>query len=107
MRFDKSHIKSGIVGAMIGAGSVWGINALLGLSNSTVSSFINTSSYRGKASMYERVETDADGEVFITTKGKKYHREDCYILRQSDEVKRSSRSDVISVGYEPCKKCRP
>ncbi len=107
MKFDKSHIKSGIVGAMIGAGSVIGINALSDLSKSTVSSFFETSSHKGGASMYERVETDADGDVFITTKGKKYHREGCFILRQSDEVKQSSRSDVISAGYKPCKKCRP
>jgi len=107
MKFDKNHIKSGIVGAMLGAGSVMGINALSDYTNGTISSFFNTSSYRGKASMYARVEANANGDVFITTKGKKYHREGCYILRQSDAMKRALRSDVLSIGYEPCKKCRP
>jgi len=105
MKFDKSHIKSGIVGAMIGAGCVTGINEMS--DNSTISSFFDFLSHRGKASMFDRVEEDADGDVFITTKGKKYHRGGCYILRKSDEVKRALRSEVINVGYEPCKKCRP
>ena len=107
MKFDKSHIRSGIVGAMIGAGSVMGINELSDNGNSTIFSFFDASSHRGKVSMFERVEANDDGDAFITTKGKKYHRGSCYILRQSDEVKRALRSEVIDVGYEPCKKCRP
>lgn len=107
MKLDKSHIKSGIVGAMLGAGSVMGFNALSGHSNGTMSSFFDSMSHRGRASMYERVGADADGDVFITTKGKKYHKGGCYILRQSDEVKQASQSVVIGAGYEPCKKCRP
>jgi len=57
--------------------------------------------------MFDGVEADADGNVFITTKGRKYHRSGCYVLRQSDEVKQATLSDVIDVGYEPCKKCKP
>ena len=107
MKLDKSHITSGIVGAVMGACSVVGINALSGHSNSEISSFFDTASHKAKTRMYERVEADAEGDVFITTKGKKYHREGCYVLRQSDETKRASRSNVIDVGYEPCRKCRP
>ena len=106
MKLDKNHIRSGIVGVVIGASSIMGINTLPD-SNNVISSFFDTSSHRGKASMYERVKADANGDVFITPKGKKYHREDCYILRQSDEVKQATISDVTDVGYEPCKKCRP
>ena len=106
MKVDKSHITSGIVGAIIGASSVMGINAL-SESNNAISSFFDSTSHRGKASMYDRVEANANGDVFITTKGRKYHRRGCYILRQSDEVKQATLSDVIDVGYEPCKKCRP
>ena len=106
MKLDKSHITSGIVGAIMGASSVMGINALSDNDNA-ISPFFDSMSHRGKASMYDRVETDADGDVFITTKGRKYHRMGCYILRQSDEVKQATLSDVIDVGYEPCKKCRP
>ena len=105
MKLDKSHVTSGIVGAIMGAGSVMGINALS--DNNVISSFFDSTSHWGKASMYDRVEADADGDVFITTKGKKYHRGGCYILRQSDEVKQATLSGVIDVGYEPCKKCRP
>ena len=106
MKLDKSNITSGIVGAIMGACSVMGINALSD-NNNGISSFFDSMLHRGKASMYDRVEADAEGDVFITTKGRKYHREGCYILRQSDEVKRATHSDVIGVGYEPCKKCRP
>ncbi len=95
MKLDKKQFSSGIVGAVIGACSVAGINAL------------DSATHKSKASMYESVESAEDGDVFITPKGKKYHREDCYILRQSEESKCASRSDVISAGYEPCRKCRP
>ena len=106
MKLDKNHITSGIVGAIMGACSVMGINALSD-SNNVISSFYDSMSHRSKASMYDRVEANANGDVFITTKGRKYHRGGCYILRQSDEVKQATHSDVIGVGYEPCKKCRP
>lgn len=107
MKIDKGHFSSGIVGAVIGACSVMGINALSGRGDNMVSSFFDAASHKAKVSMYERVDADVDGDVFITPKGKKFHRGGCYILRQSDETKRASRSDVISVGYDPCKKCRP
>lgn len=106
MKLDKTHITSGLVGAIMGACSVMGINALPDNKN-VISSFFDPMSHRGNASMYERVEHDADGDVFITTKGRKYHRRGCYILRQSDEVKQATHLDAIGVGYEPCKKCRP
>ena len=106
MKLDKSHITSGVVGAIMGTCSVMGINAL-SENNNVISSFFDSKSHRGKAAMYDRVEADAGGDVFITTKGRKYHRSGCYILRQSDEVKQATLSDVIGVGYEPCKKCRP
>ena len=95
MKLDRKQLSSGIVGAIIGACSVAGINAL------------GTATQKSKAQMYERVESVEDGDVFITPKGKKYHREGCYILRQSDEVKRASRSNVIDVGYEACRRCKP
>lgn len=106
MKLDKKQFTSGIVGAIMGASSVMGINALSD-SDNAILSFFDSKSHRGKASMYDRVEADADGDVFITTKGKKFHREGCYILRQSDEVKQAAHSDVVDAGYEPCKKCRP
>ena len=106
MKLDKNHISSGIVGAIVGACSVMGINALSD-NNNVITSFFDSTSHRGKGSLFDRVEADADGDVFITTKGRKYHSGDCYILRQSDEIKQATLSDVIDVGYKPCKKCKP
>ena len=91
MKLDKKQFSSGVIGAIFGACSV----------------ALSTATHQSKANMYERVEAVADGDVFITPKGKKYHREGCYILRQSDEVKRTLRSDVTDAGYGPCRKCRP
>ena len=95
MKLDKKQFSSGVIGAIFGACSVAGINAL------------NTATHKPNVTMYERVDANADGDVFITLKGKKYHSRGCYVLRHSDEVKRASRSEVIDVGYEPCRKCRP
>ena len=107
MKLDKSQVKSGIVGAIMGACSIMGINALSGHSNNTISSFFDTASHRSKMPMYERVEADKGGDVFITVRGKKYHRRGCYILRRSEEVKQVRSTAVIGVGYKPCKRCKP
>ena len=53
MKLDKGQLKSGIVGAVFGACSVAGINAL------------DSAAHGPKVSIYERVETVADGDVFI------------------------------------------
>jgi len=106
MQLDRKNLVCGGIGAIMGACSVMTFNALSD-DNNVISSFYESLSHRGKASMYDRVEADADGDVFITTKGKKYHRRDCYMIRQSDEVKQATRSAVAGVGYTPCKKCRP
>lgn len=105
MKLNRSNIVSGCVGAFMGACAVWGVNTLLGHDESASFSFFT--SHKAKQSMFERVETDADGDVYITPRGKKYHRRGCYILKNSDEVKGSSRSSVVKVGYTPCKKCKP
>ena len=106
MRLDRKNLVCGGIGAIMGACSVMTFNALSD-DNNVISSFYESLSHRGKASMYDRVEADTEGDVFITTKGRKYHRRDCYMIRQSDEVKQATRSAVIGVGYAPCKKCRP
>ena len=100
MKMDRKQFSSGIVGAAIGVCSVIGINALSGHGDGSVSPLFGSSPH--KATLY-----DDDGDVYITPKGKKFHRGHCFILRQSDEVKRTSRADVMGIGYEPCRKCRP
>jgi hypothetical protein len=101
MKTDKSHIVSGSIGAILGACSIWGISTLSG-SNAT-----SPFSKKAELTMYEKVADDPDGDVYITSKGKKYHTAGCYILRKSDEIKQASRSSVIEVGYTPCRKCKP
>lgn len=107
MKLDKSHIVSGGIGVLLGACSVWGVGALSGKDSNGVSPFFQSFSRKAKQTMYERVEFDLDGDVYITPKGKKYHDPSCYILRQADEKKQASRTSVVSVGYEPCRKCIP
>lgn len=43
--------------------------------------------------------------VYITDTGKKYHRDGCQYLRQSQHA--ISLDNAIAQGYEPCKKCKP
>lgn len=43
--------------------------------------------------------------VYITDTGKKYHRDGCQYLRQSQHA--FSLDNAIAQGYEPCKKCKP
>ena len=101
MKIDKKHIVSGIIGAILGACSIWGISVF---SRSNVASSF---SKKTELTMYEKVADDPDGNVYITPKGKKYHAGGCYILRKSDEIKQASLSSVIEVGYTPCRKCKP
>ena len=101
MKINNSHIVSGSIGAILGICSIWGISVL---SRSNVASSF---SKKPELTMYEKVADDLDGNVYITPKGKKYHAGDCYILRNSDEIKQASLSSVIKVGYTPCKKCNP
>ena len=101
MKINKSHIVSGSIGAILGVCSIWGIGALSGSKASSLFS------KKAEQTMYEKVADAPDGDVYITPKGKKYHAGDCYILRNSDEIKQASLSSVIKVGYTPCKKCKP
>lgn len=101
MEFNKSHIVSGGIGAILGAFSMWKIGTM------SVNYATFFPSNGKESSIYEKVNEDLDGDVYITPKGKKYHAPWCYILRKSEEVKQASRSSVINVGYTPCKKCKP
>lgn len=101
MKLDKSHIVSGSIGAILGAFSMWGIGTMSG--NYANHLFSNCK----ETTIYEKVNEDLGGDVYITPKGKKYHAPWCYILRKSDEMKQTSRSSVVNVGYTPCRKCKP
>lgn len=47
-----------------------------------------------------------DKTVYITKKGKKYHREYCRTTKNSNTTA-ISLSKAVSMGYEACKVCRP
>lgn len=103
MEWDRKQLVSGGVGALFGACVVMGIGSL----NDNKSSVAYPSAHRSKKVMYERVEENVYGDVYITKKGKKYHSGGCYILQRSGAKKQVSSSDAIDVGYESCRKCKP
>lgn len=103
MEWDRRQLVSGGVGALLGACTVLGIGTL----SDQKSNVTHPSAHRSKQVLYERVEENGDGDVFITRKGKKFHCEWCYILKNSDVTKQVLRSDAINAGYEPCRKCKP
>lgn len=57
-------------------------------------------------------ETVSDTETYIlNTNSKKFHRSGCDSVKQIKDVNKqeitTSRDEIISMGYEPCKKCNP
>ena len=102
MKLDRSNIVSGCVGTVMGACSVLGIQAVSDSKDHSFSLF-----HGPKQTMYERVEADEDGNVYITSNGKKYHRFSCYILERARESKQVSSDAAEEVGFKPCKKCNP
>lgn len=68
-----------------------------------------TSSASGPA---ENQQTEPQGNTYIlNTNTKKFHEPDCSSVKQMKEsnkrVYTGSRDDIISQGYDPCKKCNP
>lgn len=49
---------------------------------------------------------DPECAVYISKSGNKYHRADCYHIN-ADNCTMMSEEQAISLGYEPCKTCRP
>lgn len=49
---------------------------------------------------------DSEYAVYISKSGNKYHRADCYHIN-ADNCTMMSEDQAISLGYEPCKTCRP
>jgi hypothetical protein len=102
MKLNRSNIVSGCVGTVMGACSVLGIQAVSGSKGHSFSLL-----HRPNQTMYERVEADEDGDVYITSNGKKYHRYSCYILERASESKQVSSDAAKEAGFKPCKKCNP
>ena len=49
---------------------------------------------------------DSEHAVYITKSGDKYHSADCYHINV-DNCTMLSETQAVSLGYEPCKTCRP
>jgi hypothetical protein len=44
-------------------------------------------------------------DVFITSKGAKYHKETCQLLKNKGDVVKMEKNEAVKEGYEPCKRC--
>lgn len=105
----------GLIGVFIGSGGTLGTQALLDNNHEekVVGATENNSSqaHGGRTAWFDRdnfkaVPYDSDGDVFITEKGGKYHREYCSSLRNKD-TRRVDSDDAEEAGLKPCKRCRP
>lgn len=103
MKIGKTHLISGCVGIVIGVCSVLAVQHFSGHRSSSSAS----SAFSADKTMYEEVEQDDAGDVYVTPNGKKYHRRECYTLNMADEAKQVSAAKAEAVGYKPCKKCKP
>ena len=45
------------------------------------------------------------GDVFITQKGSKYHKEICRLIKNRDNVTKIDKKEAIEEDYGPCKRC--
>lgn len=105
----------GLLGVLIGSGGTLGTQALFdgGHGGKVVETTDNNrdNNHGGKAAWFDRdnfraVPYDSDGDVFITEKGSKYHREYCSSLRNK-ETRQVDSEDAAEAGLKPCKRCRP
>ena len=45
------------------------------------------------------------GDVFITQRGSKYHKEICRLIKNRDNIKKIDEKEAIEEDYGPCKRC--
>ena len=44
-------------------------------------------------------------DVFITQRGSKYHKEECQLIKNKDNLTKLDKKEAIEEGYGPCKRC--
>ncbi|MCK5013304.1 MAG: hypothetical protein KAS66_05760 [Candidatus Omnitrophica bacterium] len=44
-------------------------------------------------------------DVFITQRGSKYHKEECRLIKNKENVTKLDKKEAIEEGYGPCKRC--
>lgn len=57
------------------------------------------------ASCRNTVQPASEVTVYVTPKGKKYHRENCRTIR--DQKRALTLSEAVKEGYDACKVCKP
>ena len=45
------------------------------------------------------------GDVFITQRGSKYHKEICRLIKNRDNITKIDEKEAIEEDYGPCKRC--
>ena len=45
------------------------------------------------------------GDVFVTQKGSKYHKEICRLVKNRDNLAKMDKDEAIENDYLPCKRC--
>lgn len=104
MKISKNNpVVCGVIGAMLGSGATFGGQALFGSSKGAESHITHHTSV--KADNSDKIPYDADGDVFITRRGGKYHRATCGTLSRSKELQRVNSSDAEAEGLSACSKC--
>jgi len=44
-------------------------------------------------------------DVFMTQRGKKYHKEICRLVKNKDNISKLEKEEAVEEGYGPCKRC--
>jgi len=44
-------------------------------------------------------------EVFMTQRGKKYHKEICRLVKNKENTNSLEKEEAMEAGYTPCKRC--
>lgn len=99
-KINKGNIVSGLVGAVLGVAGTFGGQAIFDNNANNQ----DTYNIKKEISNFEIVDYDANGDVFITRYGKKYHYEWCSVI-QSKETQQVNSSQARKAGLNPCKRC--
>ena len=60
----------------------------------------------GMLAMFLSTTTSAFAEdVFVTQRGKKYHKQECRLIKNKENVVKLEKKEALEKGYEPCKRC--
>ncbi len=58
-------------------------------------------------SVYQTRGGAPSGDVYVTTTGNKYHKENCIFVKGKTTTRRMTREELENSGYEPCEMCLP